>query len=127
MDFDYFDYTDIFCKLKKDLEEKHIETDTKKLTQKIKEFFSNRFKDNENYKVFYSRNPRDFLYDVSVINCNPKEILLDNKTDSKIILSVESELGGSGASKTKCLLENLGEDFFKILNSSADYRIFYRN
>ena len=48
----------------------------------------------------------------------------NEKPNPEIILSIESELGGSGANYKKGLLKNLSEDYFKILHSSSDYRIF---
>lgn len=102
--------------------------DTTKTTDAIKTFFYERY--SKKFEVFSSKSKGEFLYDISVMNCKPKEILKEildeenEKPNPEIILSIESELGGSGANYKKGLLKNLSEDYFKILHSSSDYRIF---
>lgn len=125
-----FDYKEIFFNfinymnhMKEDFCENNA-CDTKKTTDAIKTFFYERY--SKKFEVFSSKSKGEFLYDISVMNCNPKEILDEEneKLNPKIILSIESELGGSGANYKKGLLKNLSEDYFKILHSSSDYRIF---
>ena len=129
-----FDYKEIFIDfinymkcMKKDFCENNA-CDTEKTTDAIETFFYERY--SKKFEVFSSKSKGEFLYDISVMNCKPKEILKKNldeeneKLNPKIILSIESELGGSGANYKKGLLKNLSEDYFKILHSSSDYRIF---
>ena len=96
--------------------------DTREVTETIKKFFGEYF--SKSFKVFTSNNANEFLYDITVMNCSPKEILSDSAVIPHIYLVAESELGGSGANSSKALLQNLSEDFFKILQSSAEFRIF---
>lgn len=126
-----FDYKEIFIDFIKYMKEDFCENnacDTKKTTDAIKTFFYERY--SNKFEVFSSKSKGEFLYDISVMNCKPKEILKEildeenEKLNPKIILSIESELGGSGANYKKGLLKNLSEDYFKILHSSSDYRIF---
>ena len=125
--FDYkqifFDFINYMNHMKKDFCENNA-CDTKKTTDAIKTFFYERY--SKKFEVFSSKSKGEFLYDVSVMNCKPKEILDEEneKLNPKIILSIESELGGSGANYKKGLLKNLSEDYFKILHSASDYRIF---
>ena len=129
---DLFDYKTIFSEFEKYFKAKKDDfcrinaSDTKASTNTIKEFFHQKFKGYDSYNVYSSRQPYEFLYDVCVMNCNPKEILSaqDANKVPEILLSVESELGGSGANYSAGLLKNLSEDFFKILHSSSKYRIF---
>lgn len=125
-----FDYKEIFIDfinymkcMKEHLCENNA-CDTTKTTDAIKTFFYERY--SKKFEVFSSKNKGEFLYDISVMNCKPKEILDEEneKPNPEIILSIESELGGSGANYKKGLLKNLSEDYFKILHSSSDYRIF---
>ena len=129
-----FDYKKIFIDfinymnhMKENLCENNA-CDTTKTTDAIKTFFYERY--SKKFEVFSSKSKGEFLYDISVMNCKPKEIfkeILDEENETlnpKIILSIESELGGSGANYKKGLLKNLSEDYFKILHSSSDYRIF---
>lgn len=129
-----FDYKQIFIDfinymkcMKKDFCENNA-CDTEKTTDAIETFFYERY--SKKFEVFSSKSKGEFLYDISVMNCKPKEILKEildeenEKLNPKIILSIESELGGSGANYKKGLLKNLSEDYFKILHSSSDYRIF---
>ena len=125
-----FDYKQIFFNfinymnhMKEDFCENNA-CDTKKTTDAIKTFFYERY--SKKFEVFSSKSKGEFLYDVSVMNCKPKEILDEEneKPNPEIILSIESELGGSGANYKKGLLKNLSEDYFKILHSASDYRIF---
>ena len=122
-----FDYKKIFIDFIKYMKDDFCENnacDTKKTTDAIETFFYERY--SKKFEVFSSKSKGEFLYDISVMNCKPKEILdEENETlNPKIILSIESELGGSGANYKKGLLKNLSEDYFKILHSSSDYRIF---
>lgn len=125
--FDYkeifFDFKNYMNRMKEDFCENNA-CDTKKTTDAIETFFYERY--SKKFEVFSSKSKGEFLYDISVMNCKPKEILdEENETlNPKIILSIESELGGSGANYKKGLLKNLSEDYFKILHSSSDYRIF---
>ena len=122
-----FDYKKIFIDFIKYMKDDFCENnacDTEKTTDAIETFFYERY--SKKFEVFSSKSKGEFLYDISVMNCKPKEILdEENETlNPKIILSIESELGGSGANYKKGLLKNLSEDYFKILHSSSDYRIF---
>jgi hypothetical protein len=126
-----FDYKQIFFDFIKYMKDDFCENnacDTTKTTDAIKTFFYERY--SKKFEVFSSKSKGEFLYDISVMNCKPKEILKEildeenEKLNPKIILSIESELGGSGANYKKGLLKNLSEDYFKILHSSSDYRIF---
>ena len=129
--FDYkqifFDFINYMNSMKKVFCENNA-CDTKKTTDAIKTFFYERY--SKKFEVFSSKSKGEFLYDISVMNCKPKEILKEildeenEKLNPKIILSIESELGGSGANYKKGLLKNLSEDYFKILHSASDYRIF---
>ena len=129
--FDYkqifFDFKNYMKRMKEDFCENNA-CDTKKTTGAIKTFFYERY--SKKFEVFSSKSKGEFLYDISVMNCKPKEILKEildeenEKPNPEIILSIESELGGSGANYKKGLLKNLSEDYFKILHSSSDYRIF---
>ena len=129
---DLFDYKTIFSEFEKHFKAKKDDfcrinaSDTKASTNTIKEFFHQKFKGYDRYNVYSSRQPYEFLYDICVMNCNPKEILSvqDANNVPEILLSVESELRGSGANSSSGLLKNLSEDFFKILHSSSKYRIF---
>ena len=122
-----FDYKQIFFDFIKYMKDDFCENnacDTEKTTDAIKTFFYERY--SKKFEVFSSKSKGEFLYDISVMNCKPKEILDEEneKPNPEIILSIESELGGSGANYKKGLLKNLSEDYFKILHSSSDYRIF---
>ena len=78
---DLFDYKTIFSEFEKYFKAKKDDfcrinaSDTKASTNTIKEFFHQKFKGYDSYNVYSSRQPYEFLYDICVMNCNPKEIL----------------------------------------------------
>ena len=93
---------------------------TRKITSELKKYFGNRFK--EHY-VAGANNNKEYLYDITVMPCSPLEIYKSKKSEYKIYLVMESELGGKSASSGTLVERNVIEDFFKILQARAQYKI----
>ena len=109
-------------------------TDTKTITDKIKTFTKKFFESDPDKMVYYSGNPSEFLYDISVLSFNPKDIIENNNNNNDIIINsnykkynsfllLESELGGVSASSPKGVFKNVVEDFSKLLIGNSKYKI----
>jgi hypothetical protein len=94
--------------------------DTSLITKTIKNYFSDKF---SQYYVAGTDSRPEYMLDITVMTCNPLEIFQNNKEEYKIILAVESELGGNTASSPKNVEKNVIEDYFKILSVISDYKI----
>ena len=106
---------------------------TGKITNAIKEYTEKYIKDTERNKIVLSnRNGGEFLYDVSVVNFNPKQfikkrgksIVIDNEeTIYSSFLLLESELGGPRGSSAIGVFRNVVEDFLKLIIGNSKYKI----
>lgn len=98
---------------------------TKDITKAIKDFFNLE----ENNKLgIYSRSCTEYLTDVHITSFNPLDVVergsLQVKPKSiQSLLTVESELGGSGASSPYGIMKNVVEDFCKLLLIQSQYKI----
>ncbi|WP_456276583.1 hypothetical protein [Bacillus sp. AK128] len=107
---------------------------TKDITKDIKDFFN--IEENNNLGIF-SRSRTEYLTDVHITSFSPLEVVekksqrSNNKeilaikpgTTIKSYLAVESELGGSGASSAYGIMQNVVEDFCKLLLINSDYKM----
>lgn len=119
-----FDYVHIFFDLEKYLKGVFLENkiDTTSMTREIISFFKSRFESTE-FATHYAdskNNKSEFLYDFSVTTSNTENL---KERTGKLLLAMESELGGSGASSSKYVVRNALQDFSKLLQSKAKYRI----
>ncbi len=114
------DYKELFSKFRNQIASEE-DTKTPCITKKIKEFFAREFHD---YFVAPSSAATEFLVDVFVATKNPRT-LGDGSDGGKlrVILAVESELGGEGGGAQGYLKRNVLEDFAKLLVIRADYKI----
>jgi len=113
------DYKNILDELNNNLISSNT-NDTKLITKTIKNYFSNKF---SKYYVAGTDSRPEYMLDITVMTCNPLEIFQNNKEEYKIILAVESELGGTSASSSRNVEKNVIEDYFKILSVISDYKI----
>ena len=95
-------------------------SDTTQTTSLIKQFFGIRYSD---YYVAGSNNNKEFLFDVSVMSCNPLEVHENTHTEYKIYLAAESELGGKSASSSKKVEQNTIEDFLKLICANTERKV----
>lgn len=114
------DYYEVFNEIKKEILEKKT-NDTSYVTNTIKSYFAKKYTE---YYVAGVNGNKEYLYDISVLTCNPLEIFNNNKCEYKLYLVVESELGGESASSSNNVERNVIEDFFKIIQTLSDYKIF---
>ena len=114
------DYYKIFDELKLKIVDLSS-NDTSTITSAIKNYFYNKFKE---YYVAGANGTNAYLYDISVMPCNPLDIYNNNMSEYKIYLAIESELGGESASSSKNVEKNVIEDFFKIVQALSDYKLF---
>jgi len=112
-------YQDIYNELNNKLISSQT-NDTSIITKTIKNYFSDTF---SQYYVAGTDTRPEYMLDITVMTCNPLEIFKNNKEEYKIILSVESELGGASASSPNNVEKNVIEDYFKILSVISDYKI----
>ena len=116
------DYNDIFQDLKRQLTTlSNTSTSTPDFTEAIINFFKERF---SSRVVLSHMENREYLYDICVMDFDPLDIYKNEKDSYKTYLVVESELGGTSASSAKLVERNVIEDFFKILQADAEYKIF---
>lgn len=97
------------------------------ITKEIKEFFREKFASSHNVQC--SRNEScEYLTDVLVTTFNPKAVV-EKRTlevipsEICVVLAVESELGGVGASSAYGVMKNVVEDYLKILVVRCQYRV----
>lgn len=94
---------------------------TPDITKKIKEFFAKEFQD---YFVAPLGKEKEFLVDIFVSNANPRTLHSNpSKNGLRVILAVESELGGEGGGAQGYLQRNVLEDFSKLLVIRAEYKV----
>lgn len=122
-------YTKYFNGLKEELKNK---TSTSIITESIKIFTENFFKNDKNKYVYHAKNKSEFLYDISVLTFMPFDILqLQNKTaliNTKFnmynaFMLIESELGGESASGPGTTFKNVMNDFAKLLIGNSKHKI----
>ena len=95
-------------------------SDTTQTTNLIKQFFGIRY--SEHY-VAGSNNNKEFLFDVSVMSCNPLEVYENAHAEYKLYLAAESELGGTSASSPKYVEQNTIEDFVKLICANTERKV----
>lgn len=113
-------YEEIYHELKNKILELQKFENTKEITNQIKSYFFEKFKDK--YVAGFNGN-KGFLFDISILDENPLNASKSNSKSLNLILAVESELGGESASCPKNVERNVIEDFLKILYSNAMYKI----
>ncbi|MCK5662712.1 MAG: hypothetical protein KAI17_04455 [Thiotrichaceae bacterium] len=94
-------------------------SDTTDITYLIKQFFWDRY--SQHYVA--GANNKEFLFDVTVMSCDPLLAYKNENDEYKIYLAVESELGGESASSAKYVERNTIEDFMKLIFSIADRKV----
>lgn len=96
------------------------------ITKAIKDYTRDFFKD-KNDLVFSSEENSEYLYDVSVLTFDPKNVI--NNVDEikyfeyKAYLLLESELGGPSATAYTQVFKNVLEDYLKLLIGKSEYKI----
>jgi len=94
-------------------------SDTTDITHLIKQFFGDKY--SQHYVA--GPNNKEFLFDVTVMSCDPLLAYKNENDEYKIYLAVESELGGESASSSKYVERNTIEDFMKLIFSIADRKV----
>jgi len=102
-------------------------TSTHQITRSIKEFFKEKYSDE--YSVLCSQaNGSEFLLDVMVTTFDPKAIVQTSTLNVSpaafsVLIGVESELGGVGASSAYGVMKNVVEDYLKLFLVNALHRV----
>lgn len=114
-------YSDLFTKFRDEVAS-DVEEKTADITKKIKGFFASTF---SNFFVAPANSEKEFLVDVFVSTRNPRKLHEESPVskDFRVILIVESELGGEGAGAQGWLKRNVLEDFAKLLVIDSEYKI----
>ncbi|WP_454741341.1 hypothetical protein [Cupriavidus necator] len=101
---------------------------TAAITKSIKDFFCERF--SQRYEVLLSSQDRgEYLTDVLVTTFLPTNVFGPGHPFTchiralRVILAVESELGGAGACSPGPLMRNFVEDYLKLLLIRSKYRV----
>ncbi|PTL36047.1 hypothetical protein CLG94_06495 [Candidatus Methylomirabilis limnetica] len=121
-----FSYDDLFRDFRNYLLEWNP-TSTHEITRSIKDYFNEKYSDE--YSVLCSQaNGSEFLLDVMVTTFDPKAIIEINTLnisadDFSVLIGVESELGGVGASSAYGVMKNVVEDYLKLLLANARHRV----
>lgn|GEM_PF-2035583 len=116
------DYVKIFNEFKEKLtSENHVKTVD--ITNNIKDFFIEKFSKDFFVAPRKSHNVKEFLVDVIVSTRNPRDLIKFAGSEFRLLLAVESELGGVGAGSPKQLHANVLEDFAKLLLIKSEYKI----
>ena len=93
---------------------------TKSVTSEIKRYFCDRYESFVAIEVICSNHPREYLLDIIVTNFSLTNL---NRDDPRILLAIESELGGSGGGSQKSLQENVVYDFMKLLLVKSNQKL----
>jgi hypothetical protein len=121
-----FSYVDLFRAFYNFLVHVHP-TSTVEMTRSIKAFFIDEYSDK--HSVLCSQaDGSEFLLDVMVTTFDPKAIVEKNTlnvlpVDLSVLIGVESELGGVGASSAYGVMKNVVEDYLKLLLVNVSHRI----
>ena len=114
------EYNDLFTKFRDEIASENDEK-TPEITKRIKTFFAREF---SNYFVAPSNEDKEFLVDIFVSTRNPRKLGEDSNTSEfRVILVVESELGGEGGGAQGYLKKNVFEDFAKLLTIQSEYKV----
>lgn len=112
-------YQEIYNELKSLLITKNT-NDTSSVTNIIKEYFYNSYQD---LYVAGACENSEFLFDISILSCDPYDITNYERTEYYLHIAIESELGGPSASSSKLVEKNVFFDFTKLLLSNANQKI----
>lgn len=115
-----FDYKIIFKNIKSIINNSCNKC-TKEITLDIKNYFKDKY--SNIYYVAGANGNSQYLYDLTIMSCNPLNIYKLEKYKYNIYLVMESELGGYSASSADSVEKNFIEDFYKILQADAQYKI----
>lgn len=118
-------YTSLFYEIRSHLLSK-APSATVEITKEIKAFFRERFAP-EHTVLCSDSQSNEYLTDVLVTNFDPKAVvqrdtLKINASTVSVLLAVESELGGVGASSAYGVMKNVVEDYLKLLVVRCQYR-----
>ena len=122
-------YEELFKDFKKKVAT-DIDLSATNITKRITDYFAQKY---SNQIVLYSDKSikkSEYLTDVLVTNFEPKNIASKKNKQFEIpelkikaLLAVESELGGEGGTSAGPVLENVIEDFVKLLLLKSKYKV----
>jgi len=112
-------YSTIYKELVDFVEQKNT-NDTSTLTSVVKEYFVHSY---PNYYVAGAEGNPEFLFDISVLSCDPGLITNNEENEYTMALAAESELGGTSASASQSVENNVFDDFAKLLYANAPQKI----
>ena len=106
---------------------KTIPVSTAGITREIKDFFVQRYSSDHNVLCSHAA-ASEYMTDVLIAKFNPKDLIQKGDfsitpLEISVLLAVESELGGTGASSSYGVMKNVVEDYIKLMIVRAQYRI----
>ncbi len=120
------EYATLYTEIRSHLLAKTPST-TSEITSEIKSFFRERFAPTYNVLCSHTES-NEFLTDVVVTTFDPKAAIRKKTlhivpSTVRVLLAVESELGGVGASSAYGVMKNVVEDYLKLLVVRSEYRV----
>ena len=123
--FPDFSYAKLFLELRAHLL-RRSPSGTAEVTKEIKTYFRERF--SASYTVLCSDDlSKEYLVDVAVSSFDPRSIIKQRTlqivpSTVSVLLAVESELGGEGASSAYGVMKNVAADYLKLLVTRCERR-----